>query len=110
MKHIRVKLLYVRELYAASELDIRWISGDDHPPDLLTKPLGPTQLAHLIRELRAWGGELMLPKTSKIQDSNKNKHASRDGVKRRATSPATDDIRIKKPRESKQPKSILKRR
>ena len=71
MKHIRTKLLYARELFAAGLIIGTHIKGTDNPADQLTKPLSRPQIDHLLFILSkpTWGGE---------SNSRKRKHS--DGV------------------------------
>ena len=71
MKHIRTKLLYVRELHRAKLFAVRWLTGTNHPSDMLTKALSPEQLVHLRRALRAWGG-------ASLMESSANMRKNRD--------------------------------
>ncbi|XRB11025.1 retrovirus-related Pol polyprotein from transposon [Pseudoscourfieldia marina] len=56
MKHIRIKLLFVRELIDSTHLTIKHINGLVNPADILTKPLSPIKLRSLLRLLRRTRG------------------------------------------------------
>ena len=58
MKHIRTKMLYVRELIGAHRHQLFHIPGKDNPADMMTKPLDGRTIRHLKRPLRSWGGEV----------------------------------------------------
>jgi hypothetical protein len=57
MKHIRIKLLFVRELVAAHRFTIQYISGKSNPADMLTKPLSHLHISALQKVLCSWGGD-----------------------------------------------------
>ncbi|XRB17138.1 hypothetical protein RI054_14g69830 [Pseudoscourfieldia marina] len=65
MKHIRIKLFFVRELVKAGYFLLLHIAGADNPSDLLTKPLSSFTIEHLLRTLVAWGGGLAAIDTQK---------------------------------------------
>jgi len=57
MKHIKTRMLYVRELVTSGRFFFTHIPGKDQPADLLTKPLAADLLTHLRRAMLTWGGE-----------------------------------------------------
>ena len=56
MRHIRIRLFFVRELVNAGFFRILHIPGVDNPADLLTKPLSRADIDKLLQLLIAWGG------------------------------------------------------
>lgn len=69
MKHIRTRLLYVRELVSARHFQFFHIPGTEQPADLLTKPLDGVTLLHLLRSIRSWGGGFSTPDASRLYTS-----------------------------------------
>ena len=53
MKHIRTRLLFVRERIEAGLYEIYHLPGIDNPADMLTKPLSAATIRHLKQCLRA---------------------------------------------------------
>ena len=60
MKHINLKLLFVREhvfaFHSASHFLVVYIAGDYNPADMNTKPLSSERLNYLLQQFRRWGG------------------------------------------------------
>lgn len=50
-KHIEVQHNFMRERYAAGQLDYQWIPGDQNVADVLTKPLGGCAFAMYRKHL-----------------------------------------------------------
>ena len=86
MRHINVKLFFVRELVKANMFRILHVAGLDNPPDLLTKPLSRDRIDHLLQTLLAWGGappppadtlKAVLPSLSSATDASASKRQRR---------------------------------
>ena len=71
MKHIRLKLLFVREHVTAGEFLVNYLPGKQMPADCLTKPLSGETIEFLLRMILAWGGE------PSILDTDTPRHAKR---------------------------------
>ena len=99
MRHIRTKLLFTRELVRANKFTITWQAGTEHPPDMLTKPLSPSQIVSLRRELRAWGGvcSTLDYSTRELQSATFRRSASYLGKRDHPSSSKTAATTAKQP-------------
>lgn len=89
MKHIRIKLLFTRDLVAAGVFVIIYVPGPDNPSDALTKAVSMETLRRYFQEMLSRGGGkcptvFVLAIPEKVEEVAKSKQATQSKSKRPA--------------------------
>ena len=90
-KHIEIDFHFVRDMVAAKQLNVRFISSTDQLADMLTKPLSSSRFALLRAKLNVLSIPLGLRGRvkDKSQLPNEDHHQASKQIKHQLSSPTT---------------------